>query len=133
MRKNSNYPFGFVMCCKREYQGVPAVDSPRTGHQQWAVGNTQQQVIASPCVISCSGSRLDPVGLRYCGCQVPGGSSLSRPEFPPTRQSSTWLFSGSCRLHSGLEGGSGALGLPDGGGLSFSSTVKRQTLPLALG
>lgn len=48
---------------------------------------------------------------------------------PPTRQSSTWLFSASYRLHLPR----GFSGAPDCGGLSFPAPVKRQTCPWPLG
>lgn len=50
---------------------------------QQASSSTKSQSSRSPCVISCPGHRLDPVGLRYRVCQVQGGNGLYRPQATP--------------------------------------------------
>lgn len=124
----SHYPFGFVMCRERNIKGLL-----RWVHQGLLLFITSGQQASStpsrsPCVISCPGHRLDPVGLRYRGCQVPGGDGLSRPQAPPPGN----LPRGFSRPATACI----RLGALWGSGLwwsELSSAVKRQTCPWHLG
>lgn len=122
------YPFGFVMCGERNIKGLL-----RWVHQglllfissgQQARRSSKSQSSRSPCVISCPGHRLDPVGLRYRVCQVQGGNGLYRPQAtPPGNLPRGFSRPATACIRLGALWGSGLWWS------ELSSAVKRQTCP----
>lgn len=93
------YPFGFVMCRERNIKGLP-----RWVHQGLLLFITSGQQVSSSKSQSLR-DFLPRASSRPCGVTLPWVLGPRRP-WPvsatrhPTRQSSTWLFSASYRLHS---------------------------------
>lgn len=115
------------MCRERNIKGRPLWVHQGLRYPS-PVDSRQAATSRSPCVISCPGHRLDPVGLRYraARCQA---AMACLGQWSPHPAIFHVAFLGQLPLACGL----GAFWAPDCGGLSFPSACQTSNEPLVFG